>query len=94
MVQLSLNRLANEDIKQLSLEGTNLIFVINHSDFPKKIMFGGRVLQQRVSIPIGTYCNLLLADLFLYSHEACIIQEIVQNSKKKRARSLIPRSAI
>jgi len=29
-------------------------------------MFGGRVFQQTVGIPIGTNCATLLADLFLF----------------------------
>jgi hypothetical protein len=32
-------------------------------------MFGGRVFQQTVGIPMGTNCAPLVADLFLYSHE-------------------------
>jgi hypothetical protein len=31
-------------------------------------MFGGRVFQQTVGIPMDTNCASLLADLFLYSH--------------------------
>ena len=54
----------------------------NHSDSTKKFsetdinmlefliykifIFGGRVFQQTVGIPIGTNCAHLLADLFLY----------------------------
>jgi hypothetical protein len=34
------------------------------------IMFGGRVFQQTVGIPMGTNYVPLLADLFLYSYEA------------------------
>jgi len=29
-------------------------------------MFGGRVFQQTVGIPMGTNCATLLADLFLF----------------------------
>ena len=44
-------------------------------------MFGGRVFQQTVGIPMGTNCAPLLADLFLYSYEADFIQGLL---KKKR----------
>jgi len=37
------------------------------------VLFGGRVLQQIVCIPMGTICAPLLADLFLYSYEADFI---------------------
>jgi hypothetical protein len=33
-------------------------------------MFGGRVFQQTVGIPMDTNCASLLADLFLYLYEA------------------------
>jgi hypothetical protein len=34
------------------------------------VFVGGQVFQQTVGIPMGTNCAPLLADLFLYSHEA------------------------
>ena len=34
------------------------------------VVFGGKVFQQIVGIPIGTNCAPLLADIFLYSYEA------------------------
>jgi hypothetical protein len=37
-------------------------------------MFGGRIFQQQVGIPMGTNCAPLLADLFLYLYEADFIQ--------------------
>jgi hypothetical protein len=33
-------------------------------------MFGGRVFQQTIGIPMGTNCAPLLADLFLHAYEA------------------------
>jgi hypothetical protein len=33
------------------------------------VMFGGRVFQQAVGIPMGPNCAPLLADMFLYSYE-------------------------
>jgi hypothetical protein len=32
-------------------------------------MFGGRIFQQTVGIPMGTNCAFLLADLFLHSYD-------------------------
>ena len=37
------------------------------------VIFGGRVFQQTVGIPIGTNCAPLLTDLLLYSYEADFI---------------------
>ena len=52
------------------------------------VMFGGRVFQQTVGIPMGTNCApLLLADLFLYSYEADFIQGLLKKNEKKIARS-------
>jgi hypothetical protein len=46
-------------------------------------IFDGRVFQQTVGIPMGTNCVPLLADLFLYSHEADFIQELLKKREKK-----------
>ena len=51
------------------------------------VIFGGRVLQQTVGIPMGTNCAPLLADLFLYSYEADFIQGLLKKNEKKLARS-------
>ena len=53
----------------------------------KFVIFGGRVFQQTVDIPMGTNCAPLLADLFLYSYEADFIQGILKKNGKKLARS-------
>ena len=53
------------------------------------IMFGGRVFQQTVGMPTGTNYVLLLADLFLYSHEADFIQGLLKKHEKKLVRSFI-----
>ena len=42
-------------------------------------MFGGRVFQQTVDIPMGTNC---LANLFLYSYEANFIQGLLTKTEK------------
>ena len=38
------------------------------------VIFGGRVFQQTVGIPMGTNCAPLLVDLFFYSYQANFIQ--------------------
>ena len=50
-------------------------------------MFGGRVFQQTVGIPMGTNCAPLLADFFLYSYEVDFIQWPLKENEKKLARS-------
>ena len=50
-------------------------------------MFGERVFQPTVDIPMGTNCIPLLADLFLYSYEADFIQGLLKKNIKKLARS-------
>ena len=49
------------------------------------MVFGGKVFQQIVGIPMGTNCAPLLADIFLYSYEADFIQSLVSTGKKKLA---------
>jgi hypothetical protein len=40
------------------------------------VLFGGRVFQQTIGIPMGTNCAPLLVDLFLYSDEADFIRKM------------------
>ena len=47
------------------------------------VHFAGKVFQQIVSIPLGTNCALLLADIFLYSYEAEFIQFLFSTGKKQ-----------
>ena len=49
------------------------------------VVFGGKVFQQIVGIPMGTKCAPLLADIFLYSYEAEFIQSLLSTGKKKLA---------
>jgi len=51
------------------------------------IEFGGRIVQQTLGIPMGTYCAPLLADLFLHSNEAEFVQELRCKGEKKLAQS-------
>ena len=53
----------------------------------KFVIFGGRVFQQTVGIPMGTNCAPLLADLFLYSYEVDFIRGLLKKNEKKLARS-------
>jgi hypothetical protein len=46
-------------------------------------MFGGRIFQQQVGIPMGTNCAPLLADLFLYLYEADFIQGLLKKNEKR-----------
>jgi hypothetical protein len=46
------------------------------------VVFGDRVFQQSVGIPMDTNCAPLLADLFLYSYEAEFIQKLLNEKKK------------
>ena len=41
------------------------------------VVFGGKVFQQIVCIPMGTNCAPLLADIFLYSYKAEFIQSLL-----------------
>ena len=43
-------------------------------------IFGGRVFQQTVGIPMGKNCAPLLVDLFLYSYEEDFIQGLLKKN--------------
>ena len=49
------------------------------------VVFGGKVFQQIVGIPMGTNCAPLLAYIFLYSYEAEFIQSLLSTGKIKLA---------
>ena len=62
--------------------------IINMLDFLVDnifVVFGGKVFQQIVGIPMGTNCAPLLADIFLYSYEADFMQSLLSTGKKKLA---------
>ena len=46
------------------------------------VIFGGRVFQQTIGIPMGANCAHLLANLFLYSYEADFIQWLLKKNEK------------
>ena len=48
--------------------------------------FGGQLFRQMVSIPIGTNCAPLLADLFLYSYDNEFLEKLIKEGKRKLAR--------
>ena len=49
------------------------------------VVFGGKVFQEIVGIPMGTNCAPLLADILLYSYEVDFIQSLLSIGKKKLA---------
>jgi hypothetical protein len=51
------------------------------------VIFGGRVFQKTVGIPMGTNCAPLLVDLFFYSYEAYFIHGLLRKNEKKLSRS-------
>ena len=51
------------------------------------VMFGGKIFQQIIGIPMGTNCAPLLADLFLHSYESEFLQTLIKDKKIKEARS-------
>ena len=42
-------------------------------------LFGGRVFQQTIYIPMGTNCVLPLANLFLHAYEVNFLQGLLKN---------------
>ena len=51
------------------------------------VSFGGTLFQQVVSIPMGTNCAPLPADLFLYSYESKFLQKLVKDKKIHEVRA-------
>jgi hypothetical protein len=49
------------------------------------VVVGGQVFQESVGIPMGTNCAPMLADLFLYSYEAEVIQKLLHEKKNSLA---------
>ena len=50
------------------------------------VRFGGLLFRQMVGIPMGTNCEPLLADLFLYSSENEFLDKLIKEGKRKLAR--------
>ena len=51
---------------------------------------GGQLFRQMVSIPVGTNCAPLLADLFLCSYENEFLDKLIKEDKRKLARKFNP----
>ncbi|KAK3093854.1 hypothetical protein FSP39_021096 [Pinctada imbricata] len=66
------NKYTEIDIVQMLNFLIDIIFVV----------FGRKVFQQIVGIPMGTSCVPLLADIFLYSYEAEFIQSLESEGKR------------
>ena len=67
-------------IKKLS--ETNIINMLEFLIDNIFIIFCGRAFLQTVSIPMGTNCVPLLADLLLYLYEADFIQRLPNKNEK------------
>ena len=63
---------------------TMLEFLVNNIF----VVFVGKVFQQIIGIPMGTNCAPLLADIFLYSYEAEVIQSLPSAGNKQLASQL------
>ena len=51
------------------------------------VVFAGNDFQQKIGIPMGTNCDPLLGDIFLYSHEAEYIKSLLSVGKKQHLSS-------
>ena len=51
------------------------------------VKFGGCLFRQVIGIPMGTNCAPLLADLFLYSYESELLDNMIRSGHRKLARS-------
>ena len=47
------------------------------------VLFGERVFQQTIGIPMDTNCAPPLANLFLYAYEAYCLQRLLKNKTRK-----------
>ena len=71
----SKNKYSEDDIiKMLEFLVENIVFV-----------FAGKVFRQTVGIAMGTNCDPLFADIFLYSYDADFIQSLLSTGRKQLA---------
>ena len=47
------------------------------------VLFGGRVIQQTICIPLDTNCAPLLTDLFFHSYDTLYIQGLLKKNQEK-----------
>jgi len=47
------------------------------------VLFGGRMFQQTIGIPMGTNCAPLFADLYLHTYEAGFLQGLLKHKDRK-----------
>ena len=47
------------------------------------VQFGGHLFRQAIGIPMGTNCAPLLADLFLYSYENEILDNMIRSGHRR-----------
>jgi hypothetical protein len=74
-------------VKKKKLSETNIIDMLELLIDNICVIFGGRIFQQTVAIPMDTNCAPLPADLFLYSYEADCMQGLLKKNEEKLARS-------
>lgn len=102
-IGVTVNENKNNRRYQLLIKGHEIFFFVKkHIDFKDKYTENEVIkmldflidnifvdIQQKVGIPIGTYCSTLLADLFLYSYQADILNRYFLKNRTKKASFLI-----
>ena len=51
------------------------------------VQFGGCLFRRVIGIPIGTNCARLLADIFFYSYENKLLDNMIRSGHRRLARS-------
>jgi hypothetical protein len=64
-------------IQNLIINIEKIIHILDVLIDNMSVLFSGEVLQQMVSIPMGTNCAPLLANLFLHAYEADFLQGLL-----------------
>ena len=71
-----------------SLHNSNFYcMIVNFSHISNFVKFGGCPFSQVIGIPMGTNCAPLLADLFFYSYESELLDNMIRGGHSKLARS-------
>ena len=74
-------------IQNLIINIEKIIHILDVLIDNMSVLFSGEVLQQMVSIPMGTNCAPLLANLFLHAYEADFLQGLLKNKDRKLAQT-------